>query len=106
MPPWVPKCVQNRAFALVLARQHSKNELWKGVSKKHERFIEKQSQEQFLLRAQNHVWRYKLRLFYTFGLFGKIRGIDAETLPKSMKNHPKGDPGATNGYAKHDFLEI
>ena len=89
VPPWVPKCVQNRAFALRLALQHSKNDLRKGVCKKHEHFIINQSKKQYFLKAQNHVWRYTLRLFYTFGLFGKIRKIDAEMAPKIYEKSSK-----------------
>ena len=33
--------------------------------------------------AQNHVWRYTLRLFHTFALFEKIRKIDAKRWAKS-----------------------
>ena len=33
--------------------------------------------------AQNHVWRYTLRLFYTFGLFEKHPKIDAKMEFKS-----------------------
>ena len=28
--------------------------------------------------AQNHVWRYTLRLFHTFAIFEKNRKIDAK----------------------------
>ena len=34
--------------------------------------------------AQNHVWRYTLRLFHTFALFGKSGQIYAKKVDKSM----------------------
>ena len=36
--------------------------------------------------AQNHVWRYTLRLFHTFAIFGKNRKVDAKRAPKIYEN--------------------
>ena len=84
--PWVAKCVQNRASELRLARQSFKNEIQEGVCKNHQNIMENQSKNYCFLVAQNHVWRYTLRLFYTLGLFGKSRKIDAEMTPKIHEN--------------------
>ena len=62
VPPWVPKCVQNRAFALRLALQHLKNELRKGVCKKHAHFMKIRDKKRCFLKAQNRVSRYTLIL--------------------------------------------
>ena len=35
------------------------------------------------MMAQNHVWRYTLRLFHTFGLFEKSGKVDAKMETKS-----------------------
>ena len=80
--PLDPKWLQNHAFEHRSALRPSKNGLWKGVRKKHENMMKNGCENQWFLMAQNHVWRYTLRLFYTFGLLGKSRKIDAEMAPK------------------------
>ena len=49
-------------------------------------------QNQRFLMAQNHVWRYTLRLFYTFAIFEKSQKINAKRVTKSRvfwsKNRP------------------
>ena len=39
--------------------------------------------------AQNHVWRYTLRLFHTFVIFGKSRKNDAKMALKIQPNWSK-----------------
>ena len=49
------------------------------------------------LMAQNHVWRYTLRLFYTFAIFEKHRKIDAKMYLKSTVFWLKIEPWALQG---------
>ena len=44
--------------------------------------------------AQNHVWRYTLRLFHTFAIFEKYRKIDAKRDAKSYHFWSKSRPRA------------
>ena len=60
--PLDPKWLQNRAFEHRLALRPSKNGLWKGVRKKHENLMKNRCENRRFLMAQNHVWRYTLRL--------------------------------------------
>ena len=53
--------------------------------------------------AQNHVWRYTLRLFHTFAIFGKYRIFDekgsqndAKIDAKIIKNRFWAAKGATH----------
>ena len=59
--------------------------------------MKKLCQKRRFLMAQNHVWRYTLRLFYTFGLFEKNRKIDAKMEPKSRGFWSKMRPWAPKG---------
>ena len=60
--PLNPKWLQNRTVEDRLALRPSKNGLWKGVRKKHENSMKKRCKNRRFLMAQNHVWRYTLRL--------------------------------------------
>ena len=75
-PSGVPKSIKNRICGFKSAQAPSKNDLWEGGWKKHE----KSMKTQCFLMAWNHVWRYTLRLFYTFGLFETYRKIDANSV--------------------------
>ena len=75
--------LQNRTFDYRRALWPSKNALWEVVRKKHENCMKNRCKNRRFLMAQNHVWRYTLRLFYTFGHFEKSRKIDAKIEPKS-----------------------
>ena len=81
--------LQNRTFDYRRALWHSKNALWEGVRKKHENWMKDRCENRKFLMAQNHVWRYILRLFYTFGLFGKSWKFDAELPPKMNEKSSK-----------------
>ena len=50
----------------------------RGLRKKHENYMKNRFENRRCLMAQNHVWRYTLRLFYTFGFFETSRKIDAK----------------------------
>ena len=56
--------------------------------------------------AQNHVWRYTLRLFHTFAIFEKSRKIDAKMEPKSRGFWSKMRPWASKGRLILRFLSI
>ena len=60
--PLNPKWLQNRTVEDRSALRPSKNDLWKGVRKKHENSMKKRCENRRSLMAQNHVWRYTLRL--------------------------------------------
>ena len=60
--PLNPKWLQNRTVEDRSALRPSKNDLWKGVRKKHENSMKKRCKNRRFLMAQNHVWRYTLRL--------------------------------------------
>ena len=60
--PLDPKWLQNRTVEDRLALRPSKNGLWKGVRIKHENSMKKRCENRRFLMAQNHVWRYTLRL--------------------------------------------
>ena len=47
--------------------------------------------------AQNHVWRYTLRLFHTFAIFEKYQKIDAKRDAKSCHFWSKNRPWARKG---------
>ena len=51
--------------------------------KKHEKLMKNLCENRSFLMAQNHVWRYTLRLFHTFSIFGKRRKIDAKREAQS-----------------------
>ena len=70
-PSWGPKSVKNRTFGFRSAQGPSKNELRKGVGKKHENLMKHRCRNGWSLMARNHVWRYTLRLFHTFAIFEK-----------------------------------
>ena len=91
------RSLQNRTFEYRRALWPSKNALWEGVRKKHENWMKNRCENRRFLMAQNHVWRYTLRLFYTFGLFEKSRKIDAKMEPKSRGFWSKMRPWAPNG---------
>ena len=61
--------------------------------------------ERFLM-AQNHVWRYTLRLFHTFAIFEKIQKIDAQRDPKSCVFLSKNRSWAPQGRLILQFLMI
>ena len=44
----------------------------------HYNFMKNRCELRSYLMAQNHVWRYTLRLFHTFAIFEKSRKIDAK----------------------------
>ena len=81
--PLDPKWLQNRIFEHRSALGPSKNDLWKGVWKKHENWMKNQCGNRCFLMAQNHVWRYTLRLFYTFAIFEKYQKNNAKMDAKS-----------------------
>ena len=60
--PLDPKWLQTRTFEPRSALGPSKNDLWKGVRKKHEKLTKNRCENGTFLMAQNHVWRYTLRL--------------------------------------------
>ena len=60
--PLDPKWLQNRTVEDRLALRPSKNGFWKGVRIKHENSMKKRCENRRFLMAQNHVWRYTLRL--------------------------------------------
>ena len=70
-PPGNRRSLQNRTFERQLGLGPSKNGLREGVRKKHENSMKKRSENGRFLMAQNHVWRYTLRLFHTFSIFEK-----------------------------------
>ena len=74
-----------------------KNAVQEGTPEKHENYIKNQSKKPCFLMAPNHVWRYTLRLFHTFGLFEKNRKIDAKREPKSCGFWFKMRPWAPKG---------
>ena len=78
------RSLQNRTFEYRRALWPSKNALWEGVRKKHENCMKNRCQNWRFLMAQNHVWRYTLRLFNTFAIFDKSRKIYAKREPKSL----------------------
>ena len=78
----VPKSVKNLAFGPRSAQGPSKNDLWKGVWKKHEILMKSRCNNLCFLIARNHVWRYTLRLFHTFAIFEKIE----KSMPKGRPN--------------------
>ena len=59
-------------FWVRLAQGPSKNNLQKGVRKKHENLMKDRCKNGCFLMARNHVWHYTLRLFHTFALFEKM----------------------------------
>ena len=63
-------------------------------------------ENQWFLMAQNHVWRYTLRLFYTFAIFEKYRKIDAKRDAKSFHFWSKNRPWARKGRLILHFLTI
>ena len=77
------RSLQNRTFEGRLGLWPSKNALWEGVWKKHENCMKNRCQNRRFLMAQNHVWRYTLRLFYTFAIFEKYQKNDAKMDAKS-----------------------
>ena len=62
LPPRVRECFQNHAFEHRLAPRPSKNALWEGGRKKPENLMNNLYENRRSLMAQNHVWRYTLRL--------------------------------------------
>ena len=68
-----------RTFEYRRALWPSKNALWEGVRKKHENCMKNRCQNRRFLMAQNHVWRYTLRLFHTFGIYEK-KQIDEQMM--------------------------
>ena len=82
-PSWGPKSDKNRTFGPRSAQGPSKNDLRKGVWKKHEKLMKNRCRNGWFLMARNHVWRYTLRLFHTFAIFEKSRKIDAKREAKS-----------------------
>ena len=52
-------------------------------SKKKRKLMKNRCENRRFLMAQNHVWRYTLRLFHTLAFFEKGRKIDAKGEPKS-----------------------
>ena len=56
--------------------------------------------------AQNHVWRYTLRLFHTFSVFEKDRKIDAKREAKSCHFWSKMRPWTVKGRFILRFLTI
>ena len=85
-PSWGPKSVKNRTFGPRSAQGPSKNDVWEGVWKKHEKLMKNRCRNGWFLMARNHVWRYTLRLFHTFAIFGKNRKVDAKRAPKIHEN--------------------
>ena len=92
-----PKSAENLTYEHRRALWPSKNGVWKRVRKKHENSMKNLCENRSFLMAQNHVWRYTLRLFHTFGLFEKSRKIDAKMEPKSRGFWSKMRPWAPNG---------
>ena len=86
--------LQNRIFEYRRALWPSKNALWEGVRKKHENCMKNRCQNRRFLMAQNHVWRYTLRLFHTFAIFEKGLKFDAKMEPKSCGFWSKMRPWA------------
>ena len=76
------KLTQNRTFEHKPALGTSKNALREGVRKKHEKLMKKRCNNQCFLMAQNHVWRYTLRLFHTFAIFEKTSKNRCEKGPQ------------------------
>ena len=56
--------------------------------------------------AQNHVWRYTLRLFHTFSIFEKSRKIDAKREAKSCHFWSKKRPWPDHGRLILRFLRF
>ena len=79
---WGSKSFKNRIFGSRSAQGPSKNDIWKGVWKKHEHLMKNRCTNECFLMARNHVWRYTLRLFHTFVISEKYRKIFAKWLPK------------------------
>ena len=104
--PLDPKLLQNHAFEHRSALRPSKNDLWKGVRKKHENSMKKRCKNRRFLMAQNHVWRYTLRLFYTFGISERNRQIDAKREHKRSVFGYKSRPWAPQGRLIHSFWLI
>ena len=92
-----PKLLQNRTFEPRSALGPSKNGLWEGVWKKHENLMKNQCENRSFLMAQNHVWRYTLRLFHTFAIFEKRWKIYAKRDAKSHHFWSKNRPWAPQG---------
>ena len=55
----------------------------RGFGKKLENLMKKRCENRRFLMAQNHVWRYTLRLFYTFAIFEKYKKNNAKIDAKS-----------------------
>ena len=73
VPSLPPRRLQKRTLEDRRALGPSKNVLWEGVRKKHEKLMKIRCENERFLMARNHVWRYTLRLFHTFAIFEKSR---------------------------------
>ena len=89
--------LRNRTFEYRRALWPSKNVLWEGVWRQHENCMKNRCQNRRFLMAQNHVWRYTLRLFHIFAIFKKYRKIDAKRDAKSYHFWSKNRPWARKG---------
>ena len=74
-PSGDPRSIKNRTFGCRSTQVSSKNDLWKGIWKKHENWMKNGCQNECLLMARKHVWRYTLGLIHTFVLFETNRKI-------------------------------
>ena len=81
--PQHPTSVKARTLGPRSAQDSSKNDIWMGVRKKHEKWMKHLYKNVWFLMARNQVWRHTLRLFHTFDLFEK---------KKKRKSMPEGKP--------------
>ena len=68
--------------------------------------MKKQCENERFLMAQNHVWRYTLRLFHTFSIFEKSWKFDAKREAKSCHFWSKMRPWTVRGRFIQRFLTI
>ena len=84
--------LQNRTFEGQLGLWPSKNAFREGVREKHENSMKKWCENEGFLMAQNHVWRYTLRLFHTFSVFEKSWKFNAKREARSSHYWSKMRP--------------